>query len=86
MSTPTRRERLEVQGKRPDLALSVDVQELFLHCAKAFLRSSLWKSETWPERGSVPSAGRIAKSQAGIAAPEAMINAMLALDSRFRKY
>ncbi|MEN3302506.1 pyridoxamine 5'-phosphate oxidase family protein [Pseudonocardia sp.] len=36
-----------VKGHRPVLALEVDVAEVFYHCAKAFLRSDLWKPETW---------------------------------------
>lgn len=80
-------DRLAVQGKRPDLAIEVEVQELFLHCAKAFLRSSLWRPDTWPDRGSVPSAGRIAKSQAGAkVVPEAVLNTVLKWEARLRKY
>lgn len=29
------------------LAIRVSVDECFMHCAKAFRRSELWKSETW---------------------------------------
>ncbi|GIG63924.1 pyridoxamine 5'-phosphate oxidase family protein [Phytomonospora endophytica] len=36
-----------VKGHRPKLAVLVDVEQVFFHCAKAFLRSSLWKPETW---------------------------------------
>lgn len=80
-------DRLAVQGKRPDLAIEVEVQELFLHCAKAFLRSSLWDPQTWPDRGPVPSAGRIAKSQAGAkVVPEAVLNTVLKWEARLRKY
>ncbi|MCX2734316.1 pyridoxamine 5'-phosphate oxidase family protein [Saccharopolyspora sp. NFXS83] len=78
-------ERLEVEGKRPDLAISVRIDELFLHCAKAFLRSSLWDPARWPDRESVPSAGRIAKSQAGAKVPERVLNAALKLDARWRR-
>ncbi|MFD2352910.1 hypothetical protein ACFSTC_31865 [Nonomuraea ferruginea] len=39
---------LVARGRRPRLAVLVDVEELYMHCAKAFLRSSLWKPETWP--------------------------------------
>ncbi|CDQ47048.1 phosphohydrolase [Mycolicibacterium neoaurum] len=52
---------LAVQGKRPILALEIAVEEVFFHCAKAFLRSDAWKPETWnPE--SVPSTAQLAKS------------------------
>lgn len=36
-----------VKGHRPKLAILVEVEQIFFHCAKAFLRSSLWKPETW---------------------------------------
>ncbi|RSN35727.1 pyridoxamine 5'-phosphate oxidase [Amycolatopsis sp. WAC 01416] len=54
---------LVVKGKRPALAILVEVEELYIHCAKAFLRSSLWKPETWPERSSLPTAGQIFRDQ-----------------------
>jgi PPOX class probable FMN-dependent enzyme len=42
--------QLAARGKPALLAMRVAVDECFFHCAKAFLRSSLWKPETWPER------------------------------------
>jgi len=54
---------LIVKGKRPKLAIMVHVEDLYLHCAKAFLRSSLWDTETWPDRTSLPTLGRILKDQ-----------------------
>ncbi len=41
-------ERHITQGKTPGLAVGVEVEEAFLHCAKAFRRSSLWQPEEWP--------------------------------------
>lgn len=32
------------------LAIRVHVEECFHHCAKAFIRSQLWKPESWSER------------------------------------
>jgi PPOX class probable FMN-dependent enzyme len=47
-------DQLIVKGHRPTLAMMVDVEEVFYHCSKAFLRSGLWKTESWqPE--AVPS-------------------------------
>ena len=43
-----------VKGHRPVLAVVVDIEEIFFHCAKAFLRSGLWKPETWDPEGLVP--------------------------------
>ncbi|WP_322921893.1 MSMEG_1061 family FMN-dependent PPOX-type flavoprotein [Nocardioides renjunii] len=38
---------LAVRGRRPVLALVVDVETLFFHCAKAFRRSRLWEPASW---------------------------------------
>lgn len=50
-----------VKGNRPQLALLVEIEQIFFHCSKAFLRSALWKPETWePDR--LPSQAAIVKS------------------------
>jgi PPOX class probable FMN-dependent enzyme len=38
---------LAVRGRRPILALEIAVEEVFFHCAKAFMRAKLWSPETW---------------------------------------
>lgn len=40
-------EEMVVKGDRPLLALVVEINQVFYHCAKAFLRSGLWQPETW---------------------------------------
>lgn len=40
-------DEMVVRGHRPVLALVVDIDEVFHHCSKAFLRSKLWDPETW---------------------------------------
>ncbi|MDR7280629.1 pyridoxamine 5'-phosphate oxidase family protein [Catenuloplanes atrovinosus] len=53
-------EDMVVKGHRPVLALEVEIEQIFFHCAKAFLRSALWKPETWhPEV--LPSHARLVK-------------------------
>lgn len=47
-------EEMVVKGHRPILAVVVEIEEIFFHCAKAFLRSGLWKPETWDPDGVVP--------------------------------
>lgn len=54
---------LVVRGKRPKLAVVVEVRELYMHCAKAFLRSSLWDPSTWPDRSTLPTMGTIMRDQ-----------------------
>ncbi len=43
------REELAVDGKLPDLAIVVSVDEAFMHCAKCLIRSHLWEPESWPD-------------------------------------
>ena len=43
-----------VKGHRPLLAVVVEIEDVFFHCAKAFLRSRLWQPETWDPEGLVP--------------------------------
>jgi PPOX class probable FMN-dependent enzyme len=38
---------LEVKGHRPRVALVVEIEAVFHHCAKAFMRSQLWEPDTW---------------------------------------
>ena len=40
-------DELIVKGNRPRLALVIDIETIFFHCAKAFMRSKLWRPETW---------------------------------------
>ena len=54
-------DELVVDGKRPILALEIAVEEVFFHCAKAFLRSDAWKPETW-DPAAVPSVAQLAKA------------------------
>jgi PPOX class probable FMN-dependent enzyme len=48
-----------VEGKVPKLGILVDVEEVFTHCSKAFLRSQLWDPSRFVERSELPSSGEI---------------------------
>jgi PPOX class probable FMN-dependent enzyme len=52
---------MPVQGKRPWFAIGVEVEECFMHCGKAFLRSELWEPTSWPDLATVPSGAEILK-------------------------
>jgi len=47
-------DEMVVKGHRPLLAVVVDVEDVFFHCAKAFMRSGLWRPETWAPEAGVP--------------------------------
>jgi uncharacterized protein len=50
-----------VKGHRPDLALLVEIEQIFFHCMKAFMRSQLWEPQTWAP-DVLPSHARLVKS------------------------
>ncbi|MEU0144970.1 MSMEG_1061 family FMN-dependent PPOX-type flavoprotein [Streptomyces sp. NPDC006288] len=40
-------DEMKVRGRRPDLALVVDIDEIYLHCPASLKRSGLWAPEKW---------------------------------------
>ena len=61
---------LVARGKQPVAACRVNVEEVFLHCAKAFVRAKLWDPETQIDRKDFPPLGRMITEQVGSGDPE----------------
>jgi uncharacterized protein len=55
-------DQLLVQGKRPVLALLIEIEQVFSHCPKAFLRSGLWQPASWPPAEAMPSVAALCKA------------------------
>jgi len=64
-------------GTQPKLALGIDVDEVFLHCAKAFRRAGLWDPASWPDAADRPRAGDIVRAHLAIEASAEAIEADL---------
>jgi PPOX class probable FMN-dependent enzyme len=63
---------LVVDGRAALAALVISVDEVFMHCAKAFIRSRLWDPDSRQDRRTFPSLGRIIADQiAGVDAHDA---------------
>jgi hypothetical protein len=62
--------RFEVDGKQPVTVLKVAVQEAYLHCAKAFMRSRAWDPASNVPRSSLPSMGEMLRDQLNLATAE----------------
>jgi len=75
---PDLREGLKAEGKLPAAAIVVSVKAVYMHCAKAFMRSELWKSATWPDRASLPTLGQILKDQLALPDPAEVTDRWLA--------
>jgi PPOX class probable FMN-dependent enzyme len=56
---PALLDALAGEGKPPKLAIGVEVEEAFLHCAKAFKRSGLWQPGDWPSLDGLATPARI---------------------------
>ncbi|WP_186580303.1 pyridoxamine 5'-phosphate oxidase family protein [Aquibacillus kalidii] len=52
-------ENMSFKGKKPLLGIGVEVEECFIHCAKAFKRSGLWEPNSWTDKALLPSAAKI---------------------------
>ena len=58
-----------VQGKQPKIGILIEIEEVFIHCAKALRRSKLWGGDYSQDRTQMPSIARIIleqTSEAGI--------------------
>ncbi len=63
-SDPAILDSLSARGKPAVVAIRVRIKEVFYHCAKAFLRAQLWKSDTWPAKKKI-SFGKILAGKMG---------------------
>jgi uncharacterized protein len=63
---PSLLEGLATGGREAELAVLVTVSEVFIHCAKALIRSRLWQPGTWPDPAELPSAAEILSDHIGI--------------------
>lgn len=52
-------EKMKVKERKPLLGIGVEVEECFIHCAKAFKRSHLWEPDFWEDKETLPSASTI---------------------------
>jgi predicted pyridoxine 5'-phosphate oxidase superfamily flavin-nucleotide-binding protein len=52
-------------GRPAELGIGIIVEECFLHCAKASIRSSLWNPLFWPDLVGFPTAAAIFREHAG---------------------
>ncbi|HEX9952514.1 MAG TPA: pyridoxamine 5'-phosphate oxidase family protein [Rubricoccaceae bacterium] len=59
----------DADRRTPRVVLEVTVEEAYLHCAKALMRSRLWSSEGRGERSGLPTMGEMLHDQIGGTGP-----------------
>jgi uncharacterized protein len=79
-----------VEGKRPSFAVGVEVEQAFIHCAKAFIRSGLWKPSMWQDTKDLPSLAKMlldhANANKKVAVNEAELDETIAESYRTKLY
>ena len=60
---PSERQLCTDARRTPALVIRVKVQAVYLHCAKAFMRSQLWDASRHPERSKLPTMGEMLRDQ-----------------------
>jgi uncharacterized protein len=58
-------ERFDTEGRAMNTCIVIEVREVFLHCAKALMRSKLWSESSKIERTNFPTMGQMLKDQLG---------------------
>lgn len=64
--------------RSPKVVIELRVEQAYLHCAKALMRSRLWSVDLQVERSVLPSMGQMISDQIGDGAPVESQEAMLA--------
>lgn len=54
-------EQMKSRDRQPLLGIAVEVEECFIHCAKAFKRSRVWDNQSWAMDDTLPSISAILK-------------------------
>lgn len=60
---------MAVNGREPDLALLVRVEEAFFHCGKAMIRSRMWEPEKWNSIDGLPTYATALKDHGNLPDP-----------------
>ena len=75
---PADLEQCTTEVRVPKLVIKVVVSQAYLHCAKAFMRSKLWDTQSHIERSVLPSMGEMINEQAKMTTPSETQEEMLA--------
>jgi PPOX class probable FMN-dependent enzyme len=62
-------EEFKNEKRTPKLVIEVTVEDVYLHCAKALMRSRLWDAGLHVQRSVLPTMGQMLNEQIGVQAP-----------------
>lgn len=75
-----------VEGKVPEFALVVHVEQAMFHCGKCIIRSGLWSAERWPDPAGLPTLAEAMVDQGGLDESVAEMRALIEHDAANRLY
>ncbi|MEM6727799.1 MAG: pyridoxamine 5'-phosphate oxidase family protein [Pseudomonadota bacterium] len=80
------RASMAVDGKVPDFAIVVTVEEAFYHCGKAVIRSALWQPEKALPIDGLPTYGRALKDHGKLETPVEEVERLTEDNLKYRLY
>lgn len=80
------RASMAVEGKTPDFAIVVHVEEAFYHCGKAVIRSNLWEPDKALPIDGLPTYGRALKDHGNLDTPLEEVERLTEDNLKFRLY
>lgn len=80
------RASMAVEGKNPDFAIVVDVEEAFFHCSKCMIRSKLWESDHWPALEGLPRLAETMVDAGKLEMSESQMHDIVLNDEKTRLY
>ncbi len=80
------REAMAVDGRVPDFAIVVHVEEAFYHCGKAVIRSGLWEPEKAGSVEGLPTYGRALKDHGALDTPLEEVERLTENNLKYRLY
>lgn len=72
------RARFAIAGRLPTVVLVLRPEQVYLHCAKAFMRSKLWDPSSWADERPIPTLGQMIRDQIDGPAPAETQEQMIA--------
>lgn len=79
-------EMMAIQGKPAKLLLLIKVTRLLCHCPKAFIRSSAWEPDKWPDTSDVPSLAEMMIAHGEIPIEKDAMETIIQEDGKNRLY
>jgi hypothetical protein len=73
---------MRTEGREAQLAIVMEIAEVYFHCGRALIRSRLWDPASQALAGEIPSIGQVAVDQMGLDLDPAVADQLLEADYR----